>query len=986
MSEQPARPPTDETLVELEALRRELERLRFSTSHEHGILEAVLDNSPHGVIVSDAQGKLIVQNRASERIWAGSATADDVEGWGQYRAFHPDGRPFAAGDWSMARCLRDGVVAEPAEFRIQRFDGSFGVLIGSAAPIFAPDGRLEGALAVFVDITPLKDTQAALQAGEHRQRQVLDSLQDLVYGKTPDGRVVFANRAARDHFEVGGIERHSEDEASAFSTRTSVEVRAAIHRSRDGEERYFDTVESPVFDQRGEVVQIVGVARDVTERRRAERRLAAHHAVAGVLADASSVATALPRILEAICGALEWQVGSYWEIDEPSGERLLRCRAVWSAPGVQALDFELQSHTTGFAPGVGLPGNVWASGKAMWIADIDASENFPRQRTAALAGLHGAFAFPVRLGVRVLGVLEFFSRQVHAPDDELLRMVRTVGSQLGQFIERTRVQAAIAASEAAKAGILAAALDGIITIAENGRILEFNPAAEQIFGHARADVLGREMAEVLIPLRYREAHRAGMKRYLTSGTSEMLGTRLELSALRRDGSEVPVELAITAVHAGGSRFFTGYVRDISERKRTWEVQRFLLEASKELASSLDYEATLRRVARLAVPALADWCVVDVVDTDGQLRRVDAVHADPELEMLARELHTRYPADPAEERGVHHVIRTGIPELVHEYAEHQLETVARDAEHLAILRRLKLRSSIIVPLKARGRTVGAVSLIAGDSGLRYSEADLPVVEELARRAAIAVDNARLFREREELIRSLERSNADLDEFAYVTSHDLKAPLRGIASLTTWIEEDMQGRLTDQAREYLGLVRGRVDRLAALIDGVLAYSRAGRTRMPPARVDVNQLLDETIQLLGAPPHVVITCELPPLVLETERVPLQQVFLNLMSNAVKHGGRAPAPEPAQVRVGVRPDVDHWEFMVADDGPGIAPEFHERIWGMFQTLAPRDRVEGTGIGLSIVRKIVQHHGGRAWVESTAGHGATFRFTWPREYRLHAR
>jgi PAS domain S-box-containing protein len=231
------------------------------------------------------------------------------------------------------------------------------------------------------------------------------------------------------------------------------------------------------------------------------------------------------------------------------------------------------------------------------------------------------------------------------------------------------------------------------------------------------------------------------------------------------------------------------------------------------------------------------------------------------------------------------------------------------------------------------------------------------------------------ERERLIRALERTNAELDQFAYVASHDLKAPLRGIASLAQWVEEDAGPRLGDQGREQLGLLRGRVHRMEALIDGILDYSRAGRVRHKSETVDVGALVGEAVDLLAPGPgtRVNIAAGLP--VLEAERVPLQQVFMNLLSNALKHAAR----EGAVVGVGHRPvggGMHH--FSVRDNGPGIAPEYHEKIWNIFQTLKPRDRVEGTGIGLSVVKKIVESRGGRAWVESRPGEGATFHFTWP--------
>ena len=170
-------------------------------------------------------------------------------------------------------------------------------------------------------------------------------------------------------------------------------------------------------------------------------------------------------------------------------------------------------------------------------------------------------------------------------------------------------------------------------------------------------------------------------------------------------------------------------------------------------------------------------------------------------------------------------------------------------------------------------------------------------------------------------------------------------------------------------------GRVHRLENLIDGILSYSRAGRVREKPEAIDVGKILREIIELLSPPPEtrVEIAPDMP--VLVTERAPLQQTFLNLIGNALKHAG---GTDP-EVRISARDAGPFWEFSVSDNGAGIAPEYHDRIWGIFQTLKARDKVEGTGIGLSVVQKIVQSKGGRAWVESAVGAGATFRFTWPK-------
>ena len=235
----------------------------------------------------------------------------------------------------------------------------------------------------------------------------------------------------------------------------------------------------------------------------------------------------------------------------------------------------------------------------------------------------------------------------------------------------------------------------------------------------------------------------------------------------------------------------------------------------------------------------------------------------------------------------------------------------------------------------------------------------------------------------LARALETSNRELDQFAYVASHDLKAPLRGIANLSQWIEEDIGAQnLSEESREHLVLLRGRVHRMEALIDGILQYSRAGRVRENPEPIDVGKLLDDVVDLLAPPDNVHIEIAGPMPTLRSERLPLQQVFQNLVGNAIKYTRRA----DALVRIAATDRGDRWEFSVSDNGPGIPPEFHQRIFGLFQTLEARDKVEATGIGLSIVQKTVESRGGEVRVESEPGAGTTFRFTWPKSQEEEAR
>lgn len=223
--------------------------------------------------------------------------------------------------------------------------------------------------------------------------------------------------------------------------------------------------------------------------------------------------------------------------------------------------------------------------------------------------------------------------------------------------------------------------------------------------------------------------------------------------------------------------------------------------------------------------------------------------------------------------------------------------------------------------------------------------------------------------------LERRNQELDQFVYVASHDLKAPLRAISNLSAWLEEDLEAQLPEENREQLQLLRGRVHRMEALINALLEYSRVGRKESKRDRVDLNQLLAEVIDSLGPPENLQI--EVPPNLptLNAKRLLLHQVFANLISNAIKYIDR----EDGYIRIGCEDVGDAYRFVVADNGPGIDPKYHDKIFGVFRTLHARDQIESTGIGLSIVKKILDTEGGQITVESDVGAGASFYVTWPK-------
>jgi signal transduction histidine kinase len=254
----------------------------------------------------------------------------------------------------------------------------------------------------------------------------------------------------------------------------------------------------------------------------------------------------------------------------------------------------------------------------------------------------------------------------------------------------------------------------------------------------------------------------------------------------------------------------------------------------------------------------------------------------------------------------------------------------------------------------------------------------LTQEIRRRQQAEADlrqlNATLESRVAERTAELARINSELEQFTYIASHDLKAPLRAIGNLASWISEDAGAVLPPASQEHLAKLRGRIKRLDQFLDDLLAYARAGRGEYPPERVDTAALVRDIIETLAPPATFTFTIHEPMPILLTARVPLENILRNLIANAVKHHDRP----NGQIQVAARACGEQIEFAVIDDGPGIAPEFHGRIFEIFQTLHPRDQVEGTGVGLAIVKKSVESYGGSISIESSLGRGAIFRFTWP--------
>jgi PAS domain S-box-containing protein len=418
----------------------------------------------------------------------------------------------------------------------------------------------------------------------------------------------------------------------------------------------------------------------------------------------------------------------------------------------------------------------------------------------------------------------------------------------------------------------------------------------------------------------------------------------------------------------------GTSTDIDDRKRAEESQRFLAEASEVLVSSLDYEATLARLARLVVPRLADWCSIDMLAEERTLRRLAVAHQDPEKIEYAQQLEQRYPPSLSDQEGVAKVLRTGEPEIYPNVPEELLALVARDTEHLKILRELGLRSALVVPLSVQGRTIGAITLVHAESGRHYSRADLPFVEDLAHRAALAIENARLYREAQEV-------NRLKDEFLATLSHELRTPLTAVLGWTRLLGT---GQLdAETSKRAMDTIERNAQSQVQLIDDILDVSRVirGKLRLNVRPVELAPVIESAVDSVrpaaeakGIRLQVVLDRQAGPVSGDPDR--LQQVVWNLLSNAIKF-----TPKDGRVQILLARVDSHLEVTVTDTGQGIAPSFIPYVFDRFRQADPTTTRThgGLGLGLAIVRHLVELHGGTVRAESAGqGAGSTFRVLLP--------
>ena len=630
------------------------------------------------------------------------------------------------------------------------------------------------------------------------------------------------------------------------------------------------------------------------------------------------------------------------------------------------------------------------SKQPLWVeTERDYQRTFPAVASIVSSGPRAKAFWSVPLIVEgkptgLLG-MGFYQERRFAPDER--RFIETFTGACAQAVRRAQrwraEQRARLDAERAQGSLtttLRSIGDAVIATDKEARVTFMNQIAEQLTGWSAADARGRPVSAVfrIVNEQTRQTVESPVERVLREGVVVGLANHTVLLGLQA-GMETPIDDSGAPIRdeLGDVQGVVLVFRDVRAKKDEEARRAFLVEASSLLASSLDHQETLTRVAEMVVPRLADWCAVDLVDPKTALpQRLAVTHVDPAKVQLAHEVAKRFPESPDAPGGLPKVLRTGQAEFVSVITEEMIRHGARNPDHLRILLDLQLRSVMIVPLVARGRTLGAITFVAAESGRTYSPIDLAFAEDLARRAAIAIDNAHLYKAEQQARHAADVANRTKDDFLATVSHELRNPLNAILG---WARL-MASRNFDEAKRQRAIetVERNAVAMSELIEDLLDVSRiiSGQLRLDVRPIDLAGVAQQAIESVRPAidaKEIQFKAEITPDLATTVGDPtrLQQVMWNLLSNAVKF-----TPKGGQVTVALRRKASSIELSVTDSGKGIDQAFLPHVFDPFrQADATIRRAHGgLGLGLAITRHLVELHGGQIEARSEGeGKGASF-------------
>jgi signal transduction histidine kinase len=502
--------------------------------------------------------------------------------------------------------------------------------------------------------------------------------------------------------------------------------------------------------------------------------------------------------------------------------------------------------------------------------------------------------------------------------------------------------------------------DGYYELDREFRYRRINAAGARLLRRDRSRVIGRRVFDLFPGIETSEIH-AAVRRVMAGGEPESVEIYFAPFHMWGENDIVPLDDGVAI-----------FSREITARKRLELNLSFLAQAGKALAGSLDYERTLRTVADLAVAHIADWCAINMLTDAGDVETIVVAHADPQRVRWAEELRRDTPVDLNATIGLGHVLRTGRSEFHATVTEQAVRNAAKDEKTLAALRDIGLNSAMIVPLMSHGRAIGAITHVTAESGRHFDHSDLDMAEELASRAALAIENSRLYAESQ-------RAVALRDDFIYAASHELRTPVTSLKLYTEVLQRQVERGAFDQVGKNLGKLNVQIDKLSALIGDLLDVSKieAGKLDVRDDDVNLGDLATEVLETIQptAPKHRIDIIGAVSRPVRGDRDRLGQVLTNLLTNATKY-----SPQADRVIIRLGETGDRAVIEVRDFGVGIDEEHLAHVFDRFYRVSDVGGAAfpGLGIGLYIASQIVKHHGGEIAVSSVKNGGSTFRVELP--------
>jgi PAS domain S-box-containing protein len=674
---------------------------------------------------------------------------------------------------------------------------------------------------------------------------------------------------------------------------------------------------------------VLATVTDITERKRFERRHAAQYAVTRVLSESNTLEEATPQILQLVGETLGWSIGALWQVDGAS--RLMRCVEIWHAPVIEAAEFEQLSRSLTFGQGVGLPGRVWAEAEPVWVADVVLDANFPRAPAANKVGLHGAVGFPILIKGHVLGVIELFSSEIRQPDEDMIRMMTTVGNQIGQFIERKRAEQALNESNQTLQALIQASPVAIINLDPQGIVKLWNPAAERIYGWSEQETINQPLPTVPSDKDedYRRDHESASRGFIFNG--------LETRRRRKDGVLIDVSISTAPLRdaRGEITSVVALVTDITERKRAEEALR-------------ESEDRFRTVAETASDAII------------------MINAESTIVFINAAAQNIFGYRVEEMRG--RQLTMLMPEYLRHVHRQSLDRYIQTSEkHLASWRSVELPG-----LHKRGQEI-PLELSFGEFIREGQHFFTGIARDITERKQLE----QALRSRAE---ELAEANRIKDEFLATLSHEMRTPL---TSILGWAHLLQAGSLNAETSvRALEAIQRNARAQAQLIEDLLDVSRVitGKLHLEVRPINLASVIEAAVDAVRPAAEgkgVELTTMLDhSVVVSADPDRLQQVIWNLLSNSIKFTAAKGRIELQFERV-----QGHAQIVVRDTGIGIGPDFLPHVFDRFRQADSTStrNYGGLGLGLALVRHLVEMHGGTVQAESPGeGMGATFTVTLP--------